>query len=359
LLPYSGLSALGEQLRLAFPSVAKEVRLWRVDAASQLLEVPTAKLELESRLEDWLARDISVLDPGVLVIGRQVDTEAGPLDLLCLDQQGDLVIVELKRDRTPREITAQVLDYASCLVDMSHDWVRATAEAHIKVGLDEAFKEKFGAEVPETLNGGHRMLIVGSAIDPASERIIRYLSDTHGININAATFQYFRLGDGTELVTRVFFIEPSEVDQNTRRKGSQKRLPNLTFEELETLASTAGVSALYAYAVSSFGGLLRKDTTRSSMRLESQFDGSRRVVISLIPGDSDADKGLHFQLYKTRYAKVANIPSTAVEELMPVDHHSWAYIEVGDPDYEGFEGFLRTNEDVDRLTSPLKAAGVV
>jgi hypothetical protein len=340
--------------------MGKEVRLWRVDGASQLSEVPTARLDLESRLEDWLARDIAVLDPDLLVIGRQVDTDAGPLDLLCLDHQGDLVMVELKRDKTPREITAQVLDYASCLVDMSHDKVTATAEAHLKTGLDEAFKDKFGAEVPETLNGGHRMLIVGSAIDPASERIIKYLSDTHGININAATFQYFKLEDGQELVTRVFFIEPSEVDQNTRRRGLQKRLPNLTFEELETLAATAGVSTLYTYAVSSFGPpLLYRDTTRSSIRYISQVDGSRRVILSLIPGDSSTEKGLHFQLYKTRYAKVANISPDSVEELMPVEHHTWAYMQDGGPDWEGFEGFIRTNDDVDRLASPFRRVGNV
>jgi hypothetical protein len=104
---------------------------------------------------------------------------------------------------------------------------------------------------------------------------------------------------------------------------------------------------------------LTDPSTRSSIAFESQLGGSRRVVLSLIPGDSDADNGLHFQLYKTRYAKVANIPTTAVEGLMPVNHHTWAYIRDGGPGDEGFEGFFRTNEDVDRLTSPLRATGLI
>jgi RecB family endonuclease NucS len=37
----------------------------------------------------------------------------GRIDLLCINGDGDIVIVELKRDKTPREITAQALDYAS------------------------------------------------------------------------------------------------------------------------------------------------------------------------------------------------------------------------------------------------------
>lgn len=30
-----------------------------------------------------------------------------------MNSEGDLTVIELKRDRTPREVVAQVLDYAS------------------------------------------------------------------------------------------------------------------------------------------------------------------------------------------------------------------------------------------------------
>jgi hypothetical protein len=72
--------------------MAKEVRLWQVGNGDHLTEIRDAKLDLESRLEEWLARDISVLDPDLLLIGRQVATDGGPLDLLCLNERGDLVM---------------------------------------------------------------------------------------------------------------------------------------------------------------------------------------------------------------------------------------------------------------------------
>ena len=94
--------------------MADEVRLWRVGSDEQLTEITSASLNLESRLQEWLVRDISILDPALLVIGREVATDfSGPIDILCVNVEGDLVIVELKRDRTPREVTAQALDYAS------------------------------------------------------------------------------------------------------------------------------------------------------------------------------------------------------------------------------------------------------
>ena len=162
-----------------------EVRLWRVGSDNGLSEISHASLDLEARLQEWLAGDISMLDPGLLVIGREVETDFGGfIDLLCVDADGDVVVVELKRDKTPREITAQALDYCSWVVDLSHERVTAISEAYLgEGGFEDAFRRRFDADVPETLNGDHSILVVGSRIDASSERIIKHLSDSHGVNI--------------------------------------------------------------------------------------------------------------------------------------------------------------------------------
>ena len=91
--------------------MADEIRVWEVGRADELAEIGRSKLDLEERIENWIARDISVLDPNLLVIGEQVLTAFGKyIDLLCIDPKGNLVIVELKRDKTPRDVVAQSLD---------------------------------------------------------------------------------------------------------------------------------------------------------------------------------------------------------------------------------------------------------
>lgn len=46
------------------------------------------------------------------MIGRQVrTTHGGYIDLLALNQDGQLIVIELKRELTPREVVAQALDY--------------------------------------------------------------------------------------------------------------------------------------------------------------------------------------------------------------------------------------------------------
>ena len=96
----------------------QQVRLWEITADRKLLEIPARHSGLEQWLEDWLVTDISAVDPGLMVIGRQVVTRfGGVMDLLCIDRNGDLVVVELKSGRTPRDVTAQALDYCSWVQD--------------------------------------------------------------------------------------------------------------------------------------------------------------------------------------------------------------------------------------------------
>jgi len=85
--------------------------LWTVEDGN-LTELPKERLDNEDRLEQWITDDVSLLGLNVLIIGRQVRTPSGGrIDLLAIDQQGDIVLLELKRDRTPREVVAQALDY--------------------------------------------------------------------------------------------------------------------------------------------------------------------------------------------------------------------------------------------------------
>ena len=327
--------------------MSQHVRLWKVEDGEKLRELTGSKLDLEARIENWLADDIAVLDPELLVIGRQVETDfGGTIDLLCIDESADLVIVELKRDKTPREITAQVLDYASWVSDLSSDAVSKIADRYMgtKGPLAEAFKQRFGKELPDYLNKDHSRLIVGSQIDSSSERIISYLSEVHGVNINAATFRYFKTDEG-EFLARVFLLEPSQVDYQTRTKGTRKRLPNLTYEELEDIADRNGVVELYRNSVSRLQGLVNRHTTRSSIGFTTTIDGSRKTVFSLVPGESSAANGLRFQIYTSIFARAFGLSDEELRNLLPPNAEEWAPWAGA----SGMSGHFLDISEVDRL----------
>ena len=195
------------------------------------------------------------------------------------------------------------------------------------------------------------MLVVGSQIDASSERIIKYLSDSHGVNINAATFQFFRDSNGAEYMGRVFLIEPEQVDLQTRSKGSSKRRPPLTYTELEAIAEENGVAELYRYAVSSFSQYLQKHTTRSSIGFTGPINDSRKTVISLLPGESNAPDGLRFQIYGNRFAQMADLSKDEVKNHMPEANEYWIFYPEASSDYEGFQGFINSKVEIDRIAA--------
>ena len=125
-----------------------------------------------------------------MVIGRQLPTAFGKfIDLLAIDAEGNLTVIELKKNRTPREVVAQVLDYASWVQDLAYEQVTALyADKHPGEHFEQAFSERFDTDPPEILNEEHRLIVVASELDNITERIIGYLSTNYGVPINAVFF---------------------------------------------------------------------------------------------------------------------------------------------------------------------------
>lgn len=200
-----------------------EVGLWRIDG--HLRRIHFTPMPNEQRLEDVITADIGVVDPNLLIIGRQVTTAYGKvIDLLALDADGNVVVIELKRDKTPRDVIAQLLDYGSWVRNLEdEDIARIFAEYQqlhhpgaASLSLDDAFRARFSVpDLPEVLNESHRLLLVASELDPASERIVTYLFEEHGVAINAVFFRFFRDGDA-EYLSRAWLLDPSEATATKR-----------------------------------------------------------------------------------------------------------------------------------------------
>ena len=86
--------------------------IWKVGASPEPLSL--SKLATEKELEDMITARPELLSAEGMRIGRQEKTGfGGIIDLLAIAPDGSLVLIELKRDKTPREIVAQALDYVS------------------------------------------------------------------------------------------------------------------------------------------------------------------------------------------------------------------------------------------------------
>jgi hypothetical protein len=170
----------------------------------------------EKELEDLLCEHIEILNNDWLVIGRQVRTSANKLiDILCMDRDGDIVIVELKKGMTPREVTAQAIDYASC-VEQLHPEDFAEIFLRYSDGnktLGDAYREKFSNDLDEdAIKQNVKMVIVASKMDDSTERIITYLRAKYQVDINILFFNVF-LHNRQRLISRAWFQEDAEVEK--------------------------------------------------------------------------------------------------------------------------------------------------
>lgn len=193
-------------------------RLFRV-SDSGLIESPRKPLDLESRIQDWVEKDLNLIGVEGVILGREVWTGHGKrIDLLAMDEEGNLIIIELKRDRSPRDIVAQVLDYASWGCKLTTHEVHELTREYREIPLAEIYRDKFGKAPPETLNATHQMIVVASEVDEATKRIIEYLSEEHNVGINASFFNIFG-AEGREWLTTDSLLDQEEVKDRSIKKA--------------------------------------------------------------------------------------------------------------------------------------------
>ena len=206
----------------------QQIKLWAVKAES-IQQVNRARLDYENRLEKWLLEDISVLSPNLVVIGSQVLTPYGKIiDILALNSLGELVIVELKRDKTYREVISQALDYATWVKELNYDDLNGILNKYgnsdIK-DIGDLYSGAFNIDADEIdFNSDHKMLIVGSEIDDSTVRIINYLSnEPYSVNINAVNFNYFKDNEEKEFLAQSFIIPEENLIEVSRSKSRKRK----------------------------------------------------------------------------------------------------------------------------------------
>ena len=143
--------------------------IWRVGAAPEPLQA--AVLTSEAQLEDMIVAAPSILHDNWMLIGRQIDTGfGGRLDLLAIAPDGALVLIELKRDRPPRDVNAQAIDYATIAIVPSRilsEW--RDSKVHEPTGSE--FRRDPGGHAGDDAGAGWIMGSVPSAVGCHTSRV--------------------------------------------------------------------------------------------------------------------------------------------------------------------------------------------
>lgn len=194
-----------------------EVGIWNISNGN-VKQINYSNIDSERKLEEIIKKDLSIISEELLLIGNQIVTASGKyIDILAMSIDGKVTVIELKKNKTPREVVAQTIDYASWVQNLSYkDITEIFREKNVGKDFESAFNDKFDVDPPEQINQEHDLLIVATELDNETERIINYLSDNYNVPINAVFFRYF-VDEQKEYISRSWLIDPNEVIEKISR----------------------------------------------------------------------------------------------------------------------------------------------
>ncbi len=172
-----------------------------------------------------------------MIIGRQVTTNLNTyLDLLGLDRTGNSAVIELKRDRTPRETIAQALEYASYIEQLDYNQLERIYQNYTEnkeESLSDQHRTFFDLEEgdPVNFNKEQHIIVVGSDISREIRQQASYLN-RKGIPTTCVEFYYFKTASGETLLSTDVAISG---DTSTREISTKSRTKITRSAFLESL----------------------------------------------------------------------------------------------------------------------------
>ena len=258
------------------------MRVFSVEPDGEFTEYEQLPLETdhaEADLEQWLeANPGGILEDGpLLIIGRQVPTDLGKsIDLLGVDREGNVVVVELKRDRTPRDVVAQALEYAAFAAGLDAAALESIlGEYHPDelMGLAEYHRKYFDQSEAVAFNKDQRIVIIGQQVTPEIRQTARFLGHK-GIPVTCVEFTFFQAAGGGRLLSQEIVVGGEQA----KPRGRPRRTAPLSRAEFLESCDDHG-SAVYSRIldlVDRKGMLLRWGTT--SFNIVADIDKAQEHV---------------------------------------------------------------------------------
>jgi len=258
----------------------------------------------EKEIEAFLEKNPEYLEKDLMIIGRQTETSDGNyVDLMGLDKNGNVVIIELKKDNAARKVISQVIDYAAWAEGLTYEDLNSIAKVkHLPDhnNLWEKYQE-WTNEIDPEFNQNQKLYVIGEKIDPRTEKLVRFLRNK-GIDIYCIEINFNEL-DGNRIVEKRDVVAENntpvrkgltpitEEDHLARGDSSIQDLYKLLNEQILRLGDDITVNPVQNYI-----GFVRNGWVFLSVKIRKEF---LRLTLQTKSGFEDP-KNLTEQFHKNR-----------------------------------------------------------
>ena len=205
--------------------------------------------------ENWLQQlvfghpeclPLQELDPAygdLIPVCREMNTGAGPVDIVFINKSGMLTLVECKLWRNPearREVIGQILDYAKELGRWQYEDLQREVSKALKQKGNRLFEiVRKSGDIEEAVfvdnvsrnlrDGRFQLIIIGDGIRQGVERIAEYLKGQAGVHFSFGLVEVavYRMPGGEHLLQPRILAKTSIIDRYT----IQLSTPDMKLEE--------------------------------------------------------------------------------------------------------------------------------
>jgi len=208
-----------------------------------LEKVKTDSIDYEKDFENWLENSPAVLldddsESTVVWIGRQVSAIVGDVgkypDLIGIDANGDLVIVELKKGKTPREVVAQIFEYASWGATLTYEELNEIAKSYYSKDNElggksllqiyhEVFLPDNEEEIKIQFNLNQKLYIVAEEISPIVKQVATHLRNKYKVDIYCMEYEVLKTQQGEYFISTEKILGYDEI-KNTNVSNKNNNL---------------------------------------------------------------------------------------------------------------------------------------
>lgn len=219
-----------------------------------------------ANLQEWLADNPKALGEDLLIIQKEFagfnDTKER-LDLLALDKQGNLVVIENKLDDSGRDVTWQVLKYASyCSSLRASQIVKIYQEYLAKSGIENSAEEKLMeffevdslAEVTFNQGSTQRVMLVAAEFRKEVTSTVMWLLN-YKLRIQCFKVTPFKMGD------KLFL----DIDQIIPMKSAEQYVISMAEKTQEEITNQEELKERHVIRQEFWGKLLKAINEKTNM----------------------------------------------------------------------------------------------
>ncbi len=206
--------------------------MYKVDAEekklAQLESRSLSELGIRERfdLQEWVEKSPEILDDDLLIIGKELILPSGiRLDLLAIDRQANLVVIELKRDSSGRDVEWQAIKYASYCSNFLADELYEYFAQYLGEDADDARDaiEAFIDTELDQINNEQRIILVAQNFHSDVVSAVLWLRD-FGLEIKCVRLRpYVDVSDTLFIVPDVIIPLPEAKDYLQRKEAKHQQ----------------------------------------------------------------------------------------------------------------------------------------